>query len=109
MIQEIFGVTEHIKETCDKFADEGYEVLGPALYDREAPGFAEAMRAASLAKTPHAMLSRAVSGLRGTTLIINFPGSPRACEEQFAVIRDALPHALEKLADLGGDCARLDE
>ena len=55
------------------------------------------------------MLSRAVSGLRGTTLIINFPGSPRACEEQFAVIRDALPHALEKLADLGGDCARLDE
>jgi molybdenum cofactor synthesis domain-containing protein len=80
-----------------------------AALDREAPGFAEAMRAASLVKTPHAMLSRAVSGLRGTTLIINFPGSPRACEEQFAVIRDALPHALEKLADLGGDCARLDE
>ncbi|MGZ4200006.1 MAG: MogA/MoaB family molybdenum cofactor biosynthesis protein [Thermoleophilia bacterium] len=79
-----------------------------AAFDREAPGFAEAMRAASLAKTPHAMLSRAVSGLRGTTLIINFPGSPRACREQFAVIRDALPHALEKLADLGGDCARLD-
>ena len=47
-----------------------------AALDREAPGFAEAMRAASLAKTPHAMLSRAVSGLRGTTLIINFPGSP---------------------------------
>jgi molybdenum cofactor synthesis domain-containing protein len=79
-----------------------------AAFDREAPGFAEAMRAASLAKTPHAMLSRAVSGLRGTTLIINFPGSPTACREQFAVIRDALPHALEKLADLGGDCARLD-
>ena len=39
LIQEIFGVTEHIKETCDKFADEGYEVLGPALYDREEPGF----------------------------------------------------------------------
>ena len=77
-----------------------------AVFDREAPGFAEAMRAASLATTPHAMLSRAVSGLRGTTLIINFPGSPKACREQFAVIRDALPHALEKLADLGGDCAR---
>jgi molybdenum cofactor synthesis domain-containing protein len=76
------------------------------VFDREAPGFAEAMRAASLAATPHAMLSRAVSGLRGTTLIINFPGSPKACREQFAVIRDALPHALEKLADLGGDCAR---
>ena len=64
------------------------------------------MRAASLAKTPHAMLSRAVSGLRGATLIINFPGSPAACREQFEVIRQALPHALEKLADLGGDCAR---
>jgi len=79
-----------------------------AAFDREAPGFAEAMRAASLAKTPHAMLSRAVSGLRGATLIINFPGSPIACREQFAVIRGALPHALEKLADLGGDCARPD-
>ncbi len=79
-----------------------------AALDREAPGFAEAMRAASLEKTPHAMLSRAVSGLRGTTLIINFPGSPTACREQFAVIRAALPHALEKLADLGGDCARPD-
>lgn len=76
-----------------------------AVLDREAPGFVEAMRAASLAKTPHGMLSRAVSGLRGTTLIINFPGSPAACRENFAVIRDALPHALEKLADLGGDCA----
>jgi molybdenum cofactor synthesis domain-containing protein len=79
-----------------------------AAIDREAPGFVEAMRAASLATTPHAMLSRAVSGLRGTTLIINFPGSPSACSEQFAVIREALPHALEKLADLGGDCARSD-
>jgi len=80
-----------------------------AAFDREAPGFAEAMRAASLAVTPHAMLSRAVSGLRGATLIINFPGSPVACREQFAVIRAALPHALEKLADLGGDCARADQ
>ena len=76
-----------------------------AVFDREAPGFAEAMRAASLAKTPRGMLSRAVSGLRGTTLIINFPGSPTACRENFEVIREALPHALEKLADQGGDCA----
>jgi len=80
-----------------------------AAFDREAPGFAEAMRAASLAVTPHAMLSRAVSGLRGATLIINFPGSPVACREQFEVIRAALPHALEKLADLGGDCAGPDQ
>lgn len=76
-----------------------------AVLDREAPGFVEAMRAGSLAKTPHAMLSRAVSGLRGRTLIINMPGSPRACREQFAMIAAALPHAVEKLLDLGGDCA----
>jgi len=75
------------------------------VLDRQAPGFAEAMRAGSLAKTPHAMLSRAVSGMRGKTLIINMPGSPRACREQFAMIAAALPHGVEKLLDLGGDCA----
>ncbi len=77
-----------------------------AVIDREAPGFAEAMRMLSLQKTPHAVLSRAVSGLRGRTLIINMPGSPRACREQFAIIAAALPHAIEKLLDEGGDCAR---
>ena len=75
------------------------------VLERQAPGFAEAMRAGSAAKTPHAMLSRAVSGIRGKTLIINMPGSPRACGEQFAMIAPALPHAVEKLLDLGGDCA----
>ena len=75
-------------------------------FDREAPGIAEAMRSASLAKTSRAMLSRAVSGLRGTTLIINFPGSPVACREQFEVVRDVLQHGLDKLNDVGGDCAR---
>ncbi|MGO8684059.1 MAG: MogA/MoaB family molybdenum cofactor biosynthesis protein, partial [Thermoleophilia bacterium] len=75
------------------------------VIDREAPGLAEAMRLLSLQKTPHAMLSRAVSGLRGRTLIVNMPGSPRACREQFAMIRAALPHGIEKLLDQGGDCA----
>jgi molybdenum cofactor synthesis domain-containing protein len=75
------------------------------VLERQAPGFAEAMRAGSAATTPHAMLSRAVSGIRGKTLIINMPGSPRACREQFAMIAPALPHAVEKLLDLGGDCA----
>ena len=75
------------------------------VLERQAPGFAEAMRAGSLAKTPHAMISRAVSGIRGKTLIVNMPGSPRACREQFAMIAPALPHAVEKLLDLGGDCA----
>ena len=76
-----------------------------SVLDRQAPGFAEAMRAGSLATTPHAMLSRAVSGVRGKTLIINMPGSPGACTEQFAMIAKALPHGVEKLLDLGGDCA----
>ncbi len=76
-----------------------------AVLDRQAPGFVEAMRAGSLATTPHAMLSRAVSGIRGKTLVINMPGSPRACTEQFAMIAKALPHGVEKLLDLGGDCA----
>lgn len=76
------------------------------VIDREAPGLAEAMRFLSLQQTPHAMLSRAVSGLRGSTLIVNMPGSPRACREQFEMIRAALPHGLEKLLDEGGDCAR---
>jgi molybdopterin adenylyltransferase len=79
------------------------------VFDREAPGIAEAMRCASLAKTSRSMLSRAVSGLRGTTLIINFPGSPVACREQFEVVRDVLQHALDKLNDVGGDCARTDD
>ena len=76
-----------------------------AVLERQASGFAEAMRAGSAAKTPHAMLSRAVSGIRGHTLIINMPGSPSACREQFAMIAPALAHAVEKLLDLGGDCA----
>ena len=68
-----------------------------AVIDRLAPGFAEAMRAASLLVTPHAMLSRAVSGIRGQTLIINLPGSPKAVREQLRVILPALPHAIELL------------
>ncbi|MFA5802274.1 MAG: MogA/MoaB family molybdenum cofactor biosynthesis protein [Thermoleophilia bacterium] len=76
------------------------------VLDREAPGFAEAVRAESMKFTPRAMLSRAVSGVCGNTLIINFPGSPKACEESFAVIRPVLGHALELLGGVGGECAR---
>ncbi len=70
-----------------------------AVVDRLAPGFAEAMRAVSLQVTPHAMLSRAVAGIRGHTLIVNMPGSPRAVRENFAVIAPALPHAVQLLQD----------
>ncbi len=75
-----------------------------AVIERSAPGFAEAMRFESLKITPHAMISRAVAGIRGTTLIINFPGSPKAARECLEVILPALPHALEKLAGDPSDC-----
>jgi molybdenum cofactor synthesis domain-containing protein len=72
-----------------------------AVIEREAPGFAEAMRAASLAVTPHAMLSRSVAGIRGRTLIVNLPGSPKAARENLETILPAVPHAVELLqADL---------
>ena len=70
-----------------------------AVIDRLAPGLVEAMRAASLKVTPHAMLSRAVAGIRGNTLIVNLPGSPRAVEENLAVIMPALPHGVDLLKD----------
>ena len=68
-----------------------------AVIEREAPGLAEAMRAASLRHTPMAMLSRGVSGIAGATLIVNFPGSPRAVDESFGVIAPALRHAVDLL------------
>ncbi len=68
-----------------------------AVIQREAPGLAEAMRAASLALTPHAMLSRSVCGIRGQTLIVNLPGSPKAVRENLATIAAALPHAVQLL------------
>jgi molybdopterin adenylyltransferase len=68
-----------------------------AVIDRELPGMAEAMRAASLKKTPHAMISRAVAGIRKQALIVNLPGSPKAVRENLAVILPALSHAIEKI------------
>ena len=65
------------------------------LLEREAPGIAEGIRADALRRTPHALLSRGVAGLRGATLIVNLPGSPGGCRDGFAVLRPALRHALE--------------
>ena len=65
------------------------------VIDRDAPGLAEAIRADALARTPHALLSRGVAGLRGRTLIVNLPGSPGGCRDGFAVLRPALRHGLE--------------
>jgi molybdopterin adenylyltransferase len=96
------------RERCDLIVTTGGTGIGPrdvtpeatrTVIDREAPGLAEAMRAASLAITPHAMLSRAIAGMRGTTLIVNLPGSPKAAVENLRTILPVLPHAIELLRD----------
>jgi len=75
------------------------------VIDYAVPGMAEAMRAASLKKTPHAMISRAMAGVRKTCLIINVPGSPRGARENLSVVLPALHHALSKLSGDPSDCA----
>jgi len=70
-----------------------------AVIQRSAPGLAEAMRSASLRITPHAMLSRATAGIRERTLIINLPGSPKAAVENFTIIAQVLPHAVQLLQE----------
>jgi molybdenum cofactor synthesis domain-containing protein len=94
-------------EACDLILTTGGTGVAPrdvtpeatlAAIDREVPGIAEAMRAASREHTRHWMLSRGVAGIRGATLIVNFPGSPRSIEQAGAAIADALPHALALLS-----------
>jgi molybdenum cofactor synthesis domain-containing protein len=95
------------EERCDLVLTSGGTGLAPsdvtpeatrALIEREVPGIAEAMRAASRPHTPNWMLSRAVAGVRGPALIVNFPGSPRSIEQVGEAIADALSHALELIA-----------
>jgi molybdopterin adenylyltransferase len=77
-----------------------------AVIEREAPGLAEAMRRAGAERTPTAILSRAVAGLRGATLIVNLPGSERGVREGLAVLLPVLPHAVEVLRGEARECAR---
>ena len=76
------------------------------VIEKEVPGFSEAMRAESLKKTPHAMISRAITGIRGSSLIVNLPGSPKSVRENLSVILPALPHALSKLKGDPSECGQ---
>lgn len=113
--------TDEIKKILIELADEGIDLLltsggtgfAPrdvtpeatrAVIEKEAPGFAEAMRMRSLEITPHAMLSRAVSGIRKATLIINLPGSPKGVRENLQFIEKAIPHAIDLLRNRVKDC-----
>jgi molybdenum cofactor synthesis domain-containing protein len=70
-----------------------------AVLERDAPGIAQAIRADAIGRTPHGLLSRGVAGTRGSTLVVNLPGSTGGCRDGYAVLRPALEHALELLAD----------
>ena len=75
------------------------------VIEREIPGMGEEMRRRSAAVTPHAMISRAIAGIRGRTLIVNLPGSPKGARENLAVLMPALPHAIEKIMGDQRECA----
>ena len=75
------------------------------ILEKEIPGMAEAMRRESARITPHAMISRAVAGIRGTSLILNLPGSPKGVRENLSTVLPALKHAIEKIKGDPSDCA----
>jgi molybdenum cofactor synthesis domain-containing protein len=96
------------EEACELIATTGGTGVAPSdvtpeatrdVIEREAPGIAEAMRLASRDKHRHWMLSRGIAGIRGSSLIVNFPGSPRSIGETGSAIADSLPHALDLVAD----------
>ena len=101
-------LSETMKEICDKgTADLILTTGGTGFSPRDwTPGFSEAMRAASLAITPRAMLSRGVSVIRKQTLIVNLPGSPKAVRENLEVILPALEHGLDILTANAGECGQ---
>lgn len=115
---------DSISDTLRKWADEGLDLIlttgGTGLAPRDVtpeatldvvermvPGFCEAMRAEGLKYTPLAMLSRAVAGVRGRTLIVNLPGSPKAVKECLEAILPALPHAIETVRGQAAECAQI--
>ena len=105
---EIAAAIEDLARDAGLVLTTGGTGLGPrdvtpeatrTVLHREAPGIAEALRADSIAKTPHGLLSRGVAGVIGRTLVVNLPGSTGGCRDGYAVLRPALGHALSLLAD----------
>jgi len=113
-------IVEALKKSADQFKADlilttGGTGLSPRdvtpdatlnVIEKQVPGFAEAMRAESLKKTPYAMISRAIVGIRGSSLIVNLPGSPKSVRENLSVILPALPHALSKLKGDPSECGQ---
>ncbi len=106
------AIREAVAQGCTLVLTSGGTGLSPTdvtpeatrlVLERDAPGIAEALRARSLEKTPHAMLSRGVAGAIGRTLVVNLPGSPRAVRESLELLAPAIPHALELLAGGSGE------
>lgn len=113
-------IIENLKELCDTDKVDlivttggtgvGIRDVTPeatkSVIEKDVPGMAEAMRLESLKKTPYAMISRAVVGIRGATLIINLPGSPKAVRENFAAVVPAIKHTIEKIKGDTSECAQ---
>jgi molybdopterin adenylyltransferase len=107
-LEEIGGAIARLSDRATLVLTTGGTGLAPrdvtpeatvAVLDREAPGIAQAIRADAIARTPHGLLTRGIAGVRGRTLVVNLPGSPGGCSDGFAVLRPALRHALELIAD----------
>jgi molybdenum cofactor biosynthesis protein B len=105
---EIAAAIEELAASADVVLTTGGTGLAPrdvtpeatrTVLQREAPGIAEALRADSIAKTPHGLLSRGVAGVVGRSLVVNLPGSPGGCRDGYALLRPALDHAVLLLAD----------
>ena len=111
-VESVAGTLRDLAGTVDLIVTTGGTGLTPrdltpegtrAVIEREAPGLAEAMRAATFGKNPHGMLSRGVAGTVGATLILNLPGSVKGVEESLDVVLSALPHAVELLVHVSSD------
>jgi molybdenum cofactor synthesis domain-containing protein len=119
LLDDLEELTYILHELCDSGLDLVVTTGGTGLSERditpeatlavihkEVPGMSEAMRSASLKVTPHAMISRAVCGIKWKCLIINLPGSPKGAKECLDVVMRAIPHALEVLSGQASECAQ---